>query len=66
MEQMDERLSARIERSESRLMKMMEEILGRLLDHDRTTLVIDRMLKDHRITLDDHERRLFGLEARPA
>ena len=57
-------LSAKIDSMGSKLVSMMEEILGKHKGQTRTLLVYDHILKGHRERLDGHEKRLKAVEAR--
>ena len=60
----ERRTAERLEAVESRLLRAIESFVGKAQDHGRTLLVYDRILKDHRLTLSAHEKRLASLESK--
>ena len=62
IDNLEERLAAKIDHSHSQLMKVMQDIAGQFQDQKRTNLVFDKILGEHDERLDHHEERLLSLE----
>lgn len=61
---LERNLGAKIEAGNARILSVLDGIAGKQKDHDRTVVVFDRILKDHRERLDGHEKRLKSVESR--
>src|ERR1700733_6982279 len=48
-----------------RVVKTLDSFVGTFKDNERTLLVFDKILGDHRGRLDGHDKRLTNIEARP-
>src|SRR5580658_2471130 len=46
----------------SRITATLDSFVGEARDNKRTLLVYDKILAEHRISLENHEKRLAGLE----